>query len=217
MLIGVVGLIGSGKGTVSDRLEQKHNFRKDSFAKSLKDAVSSMFNWNREMLEGKTDESRAWREKPDVFWSKRFGKDVTPRWVLQYFGTEVMRQGMHDSIWIDSCMARYDGKPTVIADTRFENEIKIIREMGGSILLVKRGQDPDWFTDYVEGNVVPKNVHLSEYAWAKSEYDNLITNDGTLEELHSKIDDLVISNKITNTPAEPTGTTQPLAIGANSF
>ena len=217
MLIGVVGLIGSGKGTVSDRLEQKHNFRKDSFARSLKDAVSAMFNWDREMLEGKTEQSRAWREKPDVFWSKRFGKDVTPRWVLQYFGTEVMRQGMHDSIWIDSCMARYDGKPTVIADTRFENEIKIIREMGGSILLVKRGQDPDWFTDYVEGNVVPKNIHLSEYAWAKSEYDNLITNDGTLEELHSKIDDLVISNKITNTPAEPTGTTQPLAIGANSF
>jgi hypothetical protein len=217
MLIGVVGLIGSGKGTVSDRLDQKHNFRKDSFAKSLKDAVSSMFNWDREMLEGKTDESRAWREKPDVFWSKRFGKDVTPRWVLQYFGTEVMRQGMHDSIWIDSCMARYDGKPTVIADTRFENEIKTIREMGGSILLVKRGQDPDWFTDYVEGNVVPKNVHLSEYAWAKSEYDHLITNDGTLEELHLKIDNLVISNKITNTPAKSTGTTQPLAIGANSF
>ena len=217
MLIGVVGLIGSGKGTVSDRLEQKHNFRKDSFARSLKDAVSSMFNWDREMLEGKTDESRAWREKPDVFWSKRFGKDVTPRWVLQYFGTEVMRQGMHDSIWIDSCMARYDGKPTVIADTRFENEIKIIREMGGSILLVKRGQDPDWFTDYVEGNVVPKNVHLSEYAWAKSEYDHLITNDGTLEDLHSKIDDLIVSNKITHTPPESTGTAQPLAIGANSF
>jgi len=217
MLIGVVGLIGSGKGTVSDRLEQKHNFRKDSFARSLKDAVSSMFNWDREMLEGKTEQSRAWREKPDVFWSKRFGKDVTPRWVLQYFGTEVMRQGMHDSIWIDSCMARYDGKPTVIADTRFENEIKIIREMGGSILLVKRGQDPDWFTDYVEGNVVPKNVHLSEYAWAKSEYDHLITNDGTLEDLHSKIDDLIVSDKITHTPTESTGATQPLAIGANSF
>jgi len=217
MLIGVVGLIGSGKGTVSDRLEQKHNFRKDSFAKSLKDAVSSMFNWNREMLEGKTDDSRAWREKPDVFWSKRFGKDVTPRWVLQYFGTEVMRQGMHDAIWIDSCIARYDGKPTVIADTRFENEIKTIREMGGTILLVKRGQDPEWFTDYVEGNVVPKNVHSSEYAWAKSEYDHLITNNGTLEDLHSKIDDLIVSDKITHTPPESTGTAQPLAIGANSF
>ena len=217
MLIGVVGLIGSGKGTVADRLVQKHGFRKDSFAKSLKDAVSSMFNWDREMLEGKTDESRAWREKPDAFWSKRFGKDVTPRWVLQYFGTEVMRQGMHDAIWVDSCIARYDGKPTVIADTRFENEIKTIREMGGKILLVKRGQDPDWFTDYLEGNIEPKNVHSSEYAWAKSECDHLITNNGTLEELHQQIDDLIISNKITNTPAKTSDPLQPLAIGANSF
>jgi hypothetical protein len=217
MLVGIVGLISSGKGTVADRLVQKHGFRKDSFAKSLKDAVSSMFNWNREMLEGKTDESRAWREKPDEFWSKRFGKEVTPRWVLQYFGTEVMRQGMHDAIWIDSCIARYDGKPTVIADTRFENEIKTIREMGGKILLVKRGQDPDWFTDYVEGNVEPKNVHLSEYAWAKSDYDYLITNNGTLEELHQQIDDLIVSNKITQTPTKTLDPLQPLAIGANSF
>ena len=56
-----------------------------------------------------------------------------------------------------------------------------------------------------------------EYAWAKSEYDHLITNDGTLEDLHSKIDDLIVSDKITHTPTESTGTTQPLAIGANSF
>jgi hypothetical protein len=154
------------------------------------------------------NESRAWREKPDAFWSEKFNKDVTPRWVLQHFGTEVMRQNMHDAIWVDSCMARYDGKPTVIADTRFENEIKTIREMGGTILLVKRGQDPDWFTDYMEGNIVPKNVHSSEYAWAKSEYDHLITNDGTLEDLHQKIDDLIVSDKITHTPSESAGTTQ---------
>ena len=45
MLIGVVGLIGSGKGTVSDRLVEQHGYQKDSFAKSLKDAVAAMFNW----------------------------------------------------------------------------------------------------------------------------------------------------------------------------
>lgn len=217
MLIGVVGLIGSGKGTVSDRLVDKHKFRKDSFAKSLKDAVSAMFNWDREMLEGKTNESRAWRETPDVFWSKRFGKQVTPRWVLQYFGTEVMRQKMHDAIWIDSCMARYDGKPTVIADTRFPNELKQIREQGGKIILVKRGQDPDWFVDYVEGNIEPKGVHTSEYAWAHEEFDYVVENDGTKEELYAKIDQLVVSNKITNTPSETPDPLQPLAVGANSF
>jgi uridine kinase len=55
MLIGVVGLIGSGKGTVSDRLVERHGYQKDSFAKSLKDAVASMFNWDRALLEGDTD------------------------------------------------------------------------------------------------------------------------------------------------------------------
>jgi len=217
MLVGVVGLIGSGKDTVAERLVQEHNFKKDSFAKSLKDAVSSMFNWDREMLEGKTDESRAWREKPDVFWSKKFKKNVTPRWVLQHFGTEVMRQNMHDAIWIDSCLARYKGEPTVISDTRFENEIKTIRESGGKIILVKRGQDPDWFISYVEGNIQPTGIHSSEYAWAKSDFDYVIKNDGTLQELYSQVDGLIVSNKITNTPSQLTDTAQPLAIGANSF
>ena len=176
-----------------------------------------MFNWDREMLEGKTDESRAWREKPDAFWSAKFKKDVTPRWVLQHFGTEVMRQNMHDAIWIDSCLMRYTGEPTVIADTRFMNEINTIREMGGKIILVKRGQDPDWFTSYVEGNIIPTGVHSSEYAWAKSDFDHVIMNDGTLENLYEQVDDLVISNKITNTPAQSTDTAKPLAISTDRF
>ena len=93
----------------------------------------------------------------------------------------------------------------------------MIRESGGKIILVKRGQDPDWFTSYVEGNIKPSGIHSSEYAWAKSEFDYVIKNDGTLEELHQQVDDLIVSNKITNTPSKSTDTAQPLAIGANSF
>ena len=70
------------------------------------------------------------------------GKEVTPRWVLQYFGTEVMRGGMHDGIWVDSLIARYKGKPTVISDTRYQNEIKTIKAHGGVIVLVKRNRFP---------------------------------------------------------------------------
>ena len=217
MLIGIVGLISSGKGTVADRLVERHNYQKDSFAKSLKDAVASMFNWDRDMLEGDTESSRHWREQPDEFWSKKFNKPVTPRWVLQYFGTEVMRGQMYDSIWVDSCMGRYKGQNTVIADTRFPNEVKQIRAHGGKIILVKRGPDPDWFVSYVEGNIEPKGIHSSEYAWAKEEFDFIIENNGDKNQLYAKIDQLIISNKISDTPTKPTGATQPLAIGANSF
>ena len=211
MLIGIVGLIGSGKDTVANGLVEKHGYIRDSFAKSLKDAVSSMFNWDREMLEGNTTSSRHWREQPDKFWSERLGKPVTPRWVLQHFGTEVMRGKMYDGIWVDSCIGRYKGQNTVISDTRFINEIKTIRAHGGIILCVKRGSLP------TKKEMQDKGAHQSEWDWLENDYEITINNDGSLDDLYAKVDDLIISNKIAHTPAEPTDSTQPLAVGANSF
>ena len=191
MLIGICGLIGSGKDTVAERLVNEHGYKRDSFAKSLKDAVASMFNWDSDMLEGRGQSSRHWREQPDKFWSERFGREVSPRSILQQFGTEVMRGQMYDGIWVDSCIGRYKGENTVISDTRFPNEIKRIKECGGVILLVKRFKDPDWFTSYVEGNIEPKGIHSSEYMWAKSEFDYVIENNGSLEELNEKVDSFI--------------------------
>ena len=124
---------------------------------------------------------------------------------------------MYDAIWVDSCMGRYKGQNTVIADTRFPNEVKQIRKQGGKIIRVKRGPDPEWFVNYVEGNIEPTGIHSSEYAWAKEEFDFVITNDSDKKGLYAKIDDLIISNKITHSPAETSDPLQPLAIGANSF
>jgi len=78
-LIGVCGLIGSGKGTVADILVQNFEYEKISFADKLKDGVSAVFGWDRDMLEGDTDRSRLWRERTDEFWTKETGKEVSPR------------------------------------------------------------------------------------------------------------------------------------------
>jgi ABC-type glutathione transport system ATPase component len=64
-IIGIVGFIGSGKDTVADYLVNFHRFKRESFANSLKDAVSQVFGWDRELLEGRTQESREWRETKD--------------------------------------------------------------------------------------------------------------------------------------------------------
>ena len=46
MIIGFVGLIGSGKDTAADYLVNSYEFRRDSFAATLKDAVAAIFGWD---------------------------------------------------------------------------------------------------------------------------------------------------------------------------
>ena len=65
LIIGICGFQGSGKDTVADYLVNTHDFRRISFAGTLKDAVSAIFGWDRELLEGRTRESREWREQID--------------------------------------------------------------------------------------------------------------------------------------------------------
>ena len=100
MLIGICGLIGSGKGTVADILVKDYKFKKISFADKLKDTVAHLFDWDRNMLEGDSKESREWRETEDKFWTNEVGKSINPRLVLQLFGTDCMRQGFYDGIWV---------------------------------------------------------------------------------------------------------------------
>ena len=103
-----------------------------------------MSRWDRELLDGKTDESCAWREQKDEFWSAETGREITPRLVLQEFGTECMRVGFFDGIWVSLTkqhLLQNKDKNFVITDVRFQNEAKMILEAGG--LQVKRGIDPN--------------------------------------------------------------------------
>jgi hypothetical protein len=198
MLICVAGLIGSGKGAVSDILIA-NGYVSESFAKPVKDAVSVMFGWDRELLEGSTAESREWREEPDDFWSDKFGYKITPRYILQQFGTDVTRNNLLDSIWIDSMEKRIiESKNTniVISDLRFKNEAKFIKSYGGVIIQVFRGQYPDWYYTAYEDNKNNTNnmkqyypdVHESEYSMiGNPTIDYIIDNNGTFEDLEKDI------------------------------
>ena len=190
MIIGICGLIGSGKGTVADMLEQEHGFIKISFADSLKDAVSAVFGWPRNLLEGDTAESRNWREQKDNWWANRLNlPNLTPRWVLQYWGTEVLRKGFNDDIWVASIENRLrdTSQNYVIPDTRFPNEIEMIKRNHGKVWCVKRGEDPEWFQKYQSHHIIPDGIHASEWAWAYSEFDHTITNNGTLAQLNDTV------------------------------
>ena len=196
MIIGICGLIGSGKGTVADTLVQDYGYTKISFADKLKDGVAEVFGWNRQMLEGDTDESRKWREQQDSFWSKETGTDITPRLVIQLFGTDCMRNGFYDGIWVSLVKQKLQQNPHinfVIPDVRFENEATMIQGLGGKIWRVRRGPDPVWFRMYVDIGAEPQDVHKSEWAWANVSFDKVIDNNGTLLELRSRVKGHLVS------------------------
>ena len=198
MIIGVCGLIGAGKDTIADYLVNIHEFRRDSFAATLKDAVGSVFGWDRDMLEGRSRSSREWREQPDAWWSDRLNQEITPRLMLQIWGTEVCRRGFHDDIWIASLenKLRNSADDVVISDCRFPNEIAAIWAQGGHVIRVTRGPDPAWFVPVqqhlIEGTPRPTELpHESEWAWAATRFDRVIDNNGSMDQLYTQITDLV--------------------------
>ena len=198
MIIGFCGLIGSGKDTAADYLCNFHGFKRESFANTLKDAVSAVFGWDRELLEGRTKTAREWREQIDPWWSQRLNMpDLTPRLVLQLWGTEVCRKAFHDDIWIASVenKLRQTKDNIVITDCRFPNEIASIRHAGGRVVRIARGADPEWFQlariAPAEMKKTYPNIHASEYSWASTDFDITVDNNGTVEDLYRELKNLV--------------------------
>lgn len=209
-IIGIVGFKGSGKDTAAQTLINKYGFIKDSFAGSLKDACASIFCWDREMLEGNTPEQRAHREIVDQWWANKLGiRDWSPRKALQYIGTEIMREHLHPTLWAFSVERRLmleNNSRIVVCDCRFRNEINLLKQYNAKIIRVKRGDDPEWFNYMAKYNnliydgIVPENpdditeyikpylekIHASERDWIGVDFDCVIENNGTLDDLFTK-------------------------------
>lgn len=216
MIIGLSGLIGSGKNTAADYLKRSHGYTQLAFADALKDTVGNIFRWPRHLLEGDTDESRIFRETIDQWWSQRLGiKNFTPRYALQHIGTDVFRQHFSDSIWILSVESKIadlqeHGYSVVVTDVRFPNEMSALRSLGARSLLISPVQKPAWydvargFSSYnlIQGmrELYPQ-VHESEYAWVQEQFDAEIVNSGTINDFYDRVEEqLKVWGKVTGGP-----------------
>lgn len=206
-IIAISGFIGSGKDTVADYLVNVHGFRRESFAGTLKDAISVIFGWDKQLLEGRTKQSREWREQIDVWWADRLGiPHLTPRWVLQHWGTDVMRQHFHDDIWLASLenKLRKTNEDIVVSDVRFTNEIKMLKKLGAITVKTCRGESPIWansleqIKDHYERQSFMQQYesHQSEWNWVGTEFDYTLDNNGSMDNLYTQINNLLLHKLI---------------------
>jgi hypothetical protein len=216
-LIGINGKIGVGKDTVgkiiqhltsewadeefqdTDMLDVRSNWKIKKFAGKLKVVASLLTGIPIEKFEDqefkKTILGPEWgkptKQNPlnaiDPFKDITFVEMMSVRDLLQKIGTEAMRNGLHENVWVNALFADYtEDQQWVITDVRFPNEYNAIKEKGGIMIRVNR---PGY------GNSMKElaDAHPSEIALDGHEFDYVIENKGSLIELIDKVKDILLS------------------------
>lgn len=103
------------------------------------------------------------------------------RRLLQVFGTEVGRDLFGVNVWSDIMKRRAGaavegGHDVIVTGIRFPNEIAAIKELGGSL----------WWVD--RGDVHIKDQHASENSVGPEDFDVLLANTSTLDHLYQLVD-----------------------------
>ena len=221
MIIGINGKIGSGKDTIGDIIQKicitndGPEFEVKKFAGKLKQIASLLTGIDVEKFEDqefkKSLLGNEWgtvKENPlnsiPVFEDVQFNHLMSVRELLQKIGTEAMRDGLHENVWVNALFADYKEEPTnvlksegyhledaypnwIITDMRFPNEMEAVVEKGGITIRVVRNQ-------IRTGNLILE--HPSETALDGHTMHYEIINDGTIEDLIEKVKEILIKENI---------------------
>lgn len=179
-VIGLAGKKHSGKDTVGEYLVKEHGFVRVAFADTVKEACKIIFGFTDEQVYGDL------KETVDDYWN------ITPRKILQTVGTDLFRielpnkcPNISNDIWIKSVdkqiknLLEKGQKKIVITDVRFQNEFDYIKQNNGFVWKITRP------------SITNKDKHKSENMVDLMLCDAEITNDGTINELHNKIDNII--------------------------
>lgn len=208
-VIALAGYGRSGKDTVADHLEAKHGFRRIAFADRLREATRAFDpivglhpkpNWTSYVPEKLTQwlplrffEPTRYADYLDAFGYHESKDNPEVRRALQRMGTEVGRQTIRDSVWVDIVRDEIIEDPTsnwVITDCRFPNEAKMVVDL-------MRDRDVYEIQSFVcfvrRPGFGPVNDHPSETAmdnWSHIS-DYTLHNGGTIEDLSAQVDAMV--------------------------
>lgn len=194
MIISITGKIGSGKDTIAEIIQQSTqlDWEVKKFAGKLKTIAELLCGVPKQNFESQEFKKNQMTEE----WG------MTYREFLQKLGTEALRNNLHENVWINALFSDYKAKTVavgtsefditekdelpnwIITDTRFPNEMDAVKSKNGLVIKVERslklrkGYDTPNETD-----LHPSETSLDNY----TEWDYVIENNGTLEELRAKV------------------------------
>lgn len=223
-VVGLGGLLASGKDTVADHLVSHYGFAKMGMSDVLHEMMLVLNPYIPVTDEEFGDEKRwerlntaciegGFESLSSAGWVIRY-KSLTKalgyvdakeikgyRAILQTFGTEVGRDMIDPNIWVKLAQKRIlavaeKGTPVVLTATRFPNEIQMMERLDGVTLWVERPTDDD-------GSVSEVANHASETSVGADDFDFVLVNDGTLQDLYAKVDSWVDENFPGLKPVDP--------------
>jgi hypothetical protein len=181
-LIALGGRAKSGKNTVASMIQQLHpQFEQVAFATKLKQTASILTGIPIQQFE-----DRDFKESYLQEWG------MTVRSFMQKLGTDAMRFGLHEDVWVKALFADYNDcditryervyghnmpikeiipmSQWIVCDTRFPNELQAVKARGGVTIRLTRGSN------------IPSS-HISETALDHAKFDYIIDNENqSLEE-----------------------------------
>lgn len=177
-IIGICGKRRSGKDTLANYICTHYTFENKKISDNLKSLVKILFGFSDTQVEN--DE----KDIIDPLWN------ISPRQSLQFFGTEIMQYKIQELLpdinrkfWIKSFITNNIinniSKNIVISDLRFNHEYEELKKHNILIIRIDRESNIN--------NIENVDDHCSETEHIQIPADIIIKNDGTIEELYSKI------------------------------
>lgn len=185
MIVLLSGRKRSGKDSAARVLIEKLGFERYAFADPIKVACKEIFLLNDRQLDGDL------KEVVDPRWG------ISPRRIFQLFGTDLMREHLGvlhseysevtgEGLWVKRFLEYYEIHPWhyVVTDTRFPNELKMVREYF-------KGKEEVVSIRIERDSIDKSDNHSSEVQIDNLDVDYSITNNSSLQDLYDKVESIV--------------------------